>query len=370
MAFTPTNVGDPTSPHLEDNFVDGIDDVNSWEFTGLAPVNGADFIGLNMPNATDSGAFTCVRSRQALSGSGRLRMVLNLQNNKPTAGVTAFFGLSNLEDESNGRNIGLVVRSAVGSGNNFGYRVSAQGTSVSRNSGYLAAASGYTANTPIEIEIIRRRGSVTMGFRNAAANGTSGRFTHIVTYSRNNPSLLDALRVCVRITSNAVTNGAFGVQIMEVRWIPEASLSQPLSVTYDADTVSNGEYQTTQVSGTLTVNDGAIGGTGPFAYVSTAGTNAQLPRGYAATLVTLAAYNHGATDAYIKLYNKSSAVVVGTDSPVLVLRLPPNSEKVWDFGRYGIRFGSGFGYAITGADDPLDTTAIVAGQVRLAGMLM
>lgn len=118
--------------------------------------------------------------------------------------------------------------------------------------------------------------------------------------------------------------------------------------------------------GTLTANEGTPLPPSTSFSTSTAGTNLVSVRNFPAVLFTIMATNFGASDAYLKLYNKTSAPVIGTDNPVQIIRIPPGTPIQVELGRLGIRFSAGMAYAITGGLAANDTTAITAGQVLLA----
>ena len=104
---------------------------------------------------------------------------------------------------------------------------------------------------------------------------------------------------------------------------------------------------------------------------SAAGTNGQLVVAGTISLQSLYATNIGATDAYIKLYNKATAPVVGTDVPAMIIPVPAASAggvpgvAQLSPNLAGYRFALGLGLAITGAAADTDTTAIAAGQVKV-----
>lgn len=72
--------------------------------------------------------------------------------------------------------------------------------------------------------------------------------------------------------------------------------------------------------------------------------------------------NTTAAFKYFRLYNKASAPTVGTDVPVLVIGLPPNSTTISD-PVCGMAFSTGIAYAITGAVADNDTTVTAANDV-------
>jgi len=83
----------------------------------------------------------------------------------------------------------------------------------------------------------------------------------------------------------------------------------------------------------------------------------------AGSLYQVTASNTTGTLFHIKLYNKSTAPVVGTDIPIITIPVPANTCVPIDFGRLGARFTAGIGYSITGAIASTDTTAVLAGSL-------
>jgi hypothetical protein len=65
-----------------------------------------------------------------------------------------------------------------------------------------------------------------------------------------------------------------------------------------------------------------------------------------------------------RLYNKSTAPVVGTDVPMIVIHVSANSSKEINFTS-GITFTNGIAYSITDGDALLDATAVSADGVQL-----
>jgi hypothetical protein len=82
------------------------------------------------------------------------------------------------------------------------------------------------------------------------------------------------------------------------------------------------------------------------------------------------ATNIGATPAFVKLYNKATAPTVGTDVPAMIIPVPaavagvPGTATL-PIGTNGFRFALGLGIAITGGVADSDTTAVLAGQVKV-----
>lgn len=103
----------------------------------------------------------------------------------------------------------------------------------------------------------------------------------------------------------------------------------------------------------------------PHNLTSAASTNATSIKNAAGTIFSITASNTSASSRYLKVYNKASAPTVGTDIPVLTVTLPTATEKNISFGALGHRFTTGIAVAITGAAVDTDTTAILAGEVKV-----
>jgi hypothetical protein len=100
------------------------------------------------------------------------------------------------------------------------------------------------------------------------------------------------------------------------------------------------------------------GGAVPKHYLSAASTNATLVRNSPTSLHGIVAMNTGASAIFLKLFDKSSLPVPGTDTPVMTVPLPVNVPV---FLPAAAAFLNGLGFAITGAIGDLDTTNAVTG---------
>jgi hypothetical protein len=122
------------------------------------------------------------------------------------------------------------------------------------------------------------------------------------------------------------------------------------------------------VSGTITsvTNSGTPAAPAtPYFVNSAATTNGALILTGTSGLQAFYASNIGASDAFVKLYNKATAPTVGTDVPEMVIKVPAGGEKELSPGFNGYRFPLGLGIAITGLAADTDTTAVAAGQVKV-----
>jgi hypothetical protein len=72
--------------------------------------------------------------------------------------------------------------------------------------------------------------------------------------------------------------------------------------------------------------------------------------------------NNGASDAWIKFFDKASAPTVGSDTPAWSLYIPKGVGRFTNTD-IGLVFSTGIAYAITGGAGDSDTTAVAAAQV-------
>ena len=103
----------------------------------------------------------------------------------------------------------------------------------------------------------------------------------------------------------------------------------------------------------------------PYFLNSAAGTNGALILTGTSGLQAFFASNVGASDAFVKLYNKATAPTVGTDVPEMIIKVPAGGQVEVSPGFNGYRFALGLGIAITGLAADTDTTAVAAGQVKV-----
>lgn len=112
---------------------------------------------------------------------------------------------------------------------------------------------------------------------------------------------------------------------------------------------------------TAVANAGGYGA--PFKLLSSAATtNATLVKASAGRAYRFKGKNNVASVRYLKLFNKATAPVTGTDTPTETFILEPNApfDIIFEKGRY---FATGVGFAITGAIADNDNTAIAAGDI-------
>lgn len=92
-------------------------------------------------------------------------------------------------------------------------------------------------------------------------------------------------------------------------------------------------------------------------------TNATLVKSGSGYLFQILVTNTTATVKYLKIYNKASAPVVGTDVPFMTIALGvSNAAQTIPFVG-GLYMNNGIAFAITGAAADADATAVAAGDI-------
>lgn len=91
-------------------------------------------------------------------------------------------------------------------------------------------------------------------------------------------------------------------------------------------------------------------------------TNADFAKASAGDLFRASGYNANAAARYLKLYNKASAPVVGTDVPVWTEYLAPQAKFELAFPK-GLYFSTGIAFALTTGSADADTGALTAADV-------
>jgi hypothetical protein len=130
------------------------------------------------------------------------------------------------------------------------------------------------------------------------------------------------------------------------------------------DATNGLDVDVTRVSGTVTVNDvpATSGGWTSSITLSAASTNATSAKGSAGQVGGWYLYNANAAVRYFKLYNKATSPTVGTDTPVMVIPIPPGSAANVEFGK-GIAFATGIAFALTTGVANSDTGAVAANEI-------
>lgn len=135
------------------------------------------------------------------------------------------------------------------------------------------------------------------------------------------------------------------------------------TVTYASDDISSVKYprvkQALGADGTFRRDD--PGESTASVTISAASTNATSLKASAGHVEYIIASNLNASARYLKLYNKASAPTVGTDTPVMVIRLPAAGQVEISFNRPPY-FSLGIAWALTSGIAHADTGAVSASE--------
>lgn len=160
-------------------------------------------------------------------------------------------------------------------------------------------------------------------------------------------------------------------RIRATAWTSGSQVWTLIPGTYATEPIPGAQVSATQpISGTVTatVTGGTVLPVTPTTLFtnSAATTNATLVKNTAGTLWSIAVSNTNAAARFLKLFNLTTAPTVGTSVPVFTVAVPSGGTVLVNGGSNGIRFATGISLAITGAAGDLDTTAIGAGDVKVA----
>ena len=106
-------------------------------------------------------------------------------------------------------------------------------------------------------------------------------------------------------------------------------------------------------------------GTTPYKLITTASTNANVIKNSGGNLYSIIAIGLTSTVRYLKLYNKATTPIVGTDVPIMTIPIPANTQGAGVAIPFsmGVNFPLGIGIAITSGSADNDTGAVGAGDV-------
>jgi hypothetical protein len=102
-----------------------------------------------------------------------------------------------------------------------------------------------------------------------------------------------------------------------------------------------------------------------YSALAAATNNAANIKGSAGKVLNISVANYKATAILVKLYNKATAPVPGTDTPLLSIIVPATSSKEIAWGVWGKYFATGIGISMTGALTDADNTSLAANDCRV-----
>lgn len=167
-------------------------------------------------------------------------------------------------------------------------------------------------------------------------------------------------------TTNTVTHTtapaagtAFTVTYTYALPVNETTLSvSPVAGSYIGNVALNAG---TSLVGAFNLNN-ATGATAATVNCPAATTNPTLVSTGAKRLVGFVLSNNSAATKWVRLFNKATAPVPGTDTPLFTVPIAAGTTR--DFSiPVGVAFSLGLGYAVTGAAPDNDATAVAVNDV-------
>lgn len=115
------------------------------------------------------------------------------------------------------------------------------------------------------------------------------------------------------------------------------------------------------------VNSIGVNGTTPYKLITAASTNANVVKTSGGNIYSIVAIGLTSTVRFLKLYNKASAPTVGTDTPVMTIPIPANTQGAGIAIPFsvGINFPLGIAISVTSGSADNDSVAIGAGDVLI-----
>lgn len=237
-------------------------------------------------------------------------------------------------------------------------------------------SAGNSTSSPGHI-IVMTANDLQAGLMDASVNGAIT--NHLAQRTSNVPDDVNVV-VQIRAVNGTVAPGATATMtvgfvsvtefspldtvLQDVRPLPRYSATPSILVS----------GSTTGVTGAVTVSGSSSTSPvyihpanfgGAYSLTTAASTNAASIKSSAGNLSELSISNPTATAAFVKLYNKASVPTVGTDVPIMTVRVAPSGSSgdivALDFGVGGKRFTTGIAIAVTANAVATDTTSAVAG---------
>jgi len=148
-------------------------------------------------------------------------------------------------------------------------------------------------------------------------------------------------------------------------WQMSKQLDQLKSITSNSSNVTVENTEANPVPISTRPNSTGTSGTTPYKLISLATTNANVVKASSGNLYSIVALGLTSTVTFLKLYNKATAPVVGTDIPILTIPIPANIQGAGISIPFsiGINFSNGIALAITAGSADNNNVAVAAGNV-------
>lgn len=147
-----------------------------------------------------------------------------------------------------------------------------------------------------------------------------------------------------------------------VRVVSIATGSVAVNCLFSEDQLPSIQNSNQVVTGTVSLATKTSGGATQAKVKTTASTNGTVVKASAGVIFGWHLSNTSASAKFLKLYQKATAPVPGTDVPVSTYLLPANSTIHFE-SEIGFNMPTGIGYGITGAVSETDATATAVDDV-------
>lgn len=239
--------------------------------------------------------------------------------------------------------------------------LSAVGDTYTFNSG--EGSHGILQSTQFGVGTVVLEGSIngvvwnTISIINSTSVGAGSDLSNITAAGMYS---FDACAPKMRIRLSARTSGNFQFDVALGKGVPTA---RSVFIGNSATTVQGSSSAAALVVGMRSDNANQALTTVYRLPQSLATNNAAAIKTSACKLAKIIGYNASTSVRYLRIYNKSSAPTVGTDTPVLIIPLAPSSNFEFNLADIGLHLTTGMSIAITGNAASNDNTAIAANDI-------
>lgn len=193
-----------------------------------------------------------------------------------------------------------------------------------------------------------------------STNGVDGTWFGLQS-ARSNSNTIENATGTLSLASGVGSAYAWELSVNAVHWFRIRCTTATTASSVANWTVLRGSYATEPIPALQpsTVTSTPSPGT-PFFITTTASTNATLVKNIGVSLLELTVFNSTTATVYVRLYNKATAPVVGTDVPLMVVPVTASNLSSLSFGAIGKRFALGLAMAVTAAAGNTDATVVAA----------
>ena len=239
--------------------------------------------------------------------------------------------------------------------------LSAVGDTYTFNSG--EGSHGILQSTQFGSGTVILEGSVngtTWSAISVISSNTIGASSDVASITASGMYNFDACAPKMRLRLSARTSGNFQFDIALGKGVPTA---RSVFIGNSATTVQGSSSAAALVVGMRSDNANQALTTVYRLPQSLATNNAAAIKTSACKLAKIIGYNASTSVRYLRIYNKSSAPTVGTDTPILIIPLAPSSNFEFNLADIGLHLTAGMSIAITGNAASNDNTAIAANDI-------